>query len=304
MASTQWPGVLFFALPGVALAAPPSTGVLDLRGGPVGELTAKSLTLAHGLLAFLLVLGLVLELLRGPGQRRHYLSVVWRTLLVLGLLQAYPFLAGTVVKQFTSLGDSLASPDMSSVPLDVYRSAVAHGLGSLPQTQGAAAQAPSGGPAAGVLPPDVGTGVGGFLFTALLGALLVFSLCVSWVFAQLSSILIGFFYAIGPLALVFYVPGLDAPARWLRSLVTISCWPVVSSVLLHLASSVLGQTGQTDGAAATFFGLAASFLLCALTFTTPKICTALVGGVGNLFTEGAAAAARVASRAATTAMLR
>jgi hypothetical protein len=303
MSSAHWLPVLSLAFPGVALAATPSTGVLDLRGGPVGELTAKSLTLAHGLLAFLLLLGLVVELLRGPGQRRQYLGVVWRTLLVLGLLQAYPFLAGTVVKQFTSLGDSLASPDMSSVPLDVYRRAVANGLGSPSPAPGAAAQASSGSPVA-VLPPDVGTGVGGFLFTALLAALLVFSLCVSWVFAQLSSILISFFYAIGPLALVFYVPGLDAPARWLRSLVTVSCWPVVSSVLLHLASSILGQTGQTDGAAATFFGLASSFLLCALTFTTPKICTALVGGVGNLFTEGAAAAARVASRAATTAMLR
>ncbi|RPH65331.1 MAG: hypothetical protein EHM78_25555, partial [Myxococcaceae bacterium] len=53
--------------------APASWDVLDLRGGAVGALTGKTLGLAHGLLAFLFVLGLVVELLRGPGQRRRYL---------------------------------------------------------------------------------------------------------------------------------------------------------------------------------------------------------------------------------------
>ena len=85
----QW--ARLFAAAGVLLPtlarAAQGSDVLDLRGGAIGELTGKTLGVAHGLLAFLFVLSLVVELLRGPGQRRKYLGVVWRTLLVLALLR-------------------------------------------------------------------------------------------------------------------------------------------------------------------------------------------------------------------------
>src|SRR5277367_2338295 len=99
MGCPRWLGRAVLARPGLAFAGE----VLDLRAGPVGELTAKTLVLAHGLLAFLLVLGVTVELLRGPGQKRRYVPIVWRTLLVFGLLQAYTFLVGSVVKQCTVL---------------------------------------------------------------------------------------------------------------------------------------------------------------------------------------------------------
>jgi hypothetical protein len=283
-------GVLVLAAPGLALAA---TGdVLDLRTGAIGELTGKTVALAHGLLAFLLVLGVTVELLRGPGQRKRYLAILWRTLLVLGLLQAYTFLAGSVVKQCTALADSLTSPDSAAAPLDQYRSTVANGLA--PVTQQSA--------------PDQSSrpqGIGGLFFEVSVDVLVLVAQAITWVFTELSRILIAFFYAIGPLAIAFYVLGLDVPGRWFRSLVTVSCWPVVSSLLLRLSTSVLsGATLPTNGIGATFRGMSTSLLLCVLALATPKIASALVGGVGNLLGEGTSAAISVASGAAAVGVLR
>jgi hypothetical protein len=287
-------GVLAF--PTFALGA--VGDVLDLRVGAVGELTSKTLGLAHGLLAFLLVLGLTLELLRGPGQKRRYLAVIWRTLLVLGLLQAYTFLAGSVVKQCTALAQSLASQDSAASPLDQYRSAVAQSLAA------AGNSGPSGSSATGE-EPGRPSGVGGLFFEAAVDLVLFLAEAITWAFTELSRILIAFFYAIGPLALAFYVPGLDAPSRWFRSLVTVSFWPVVSSVLLHLSNSVLSDAAlPSTGLGATFRGMATSILLCVLALATPKIASALVGGVGNLLGEGASAAVSVASGAAAVGVLR
>jgi hypothetical protein len=289
-----WPCLSVAALlcPEAAFATG-ATEVLDLRGGAVGELTGKTLGLAHGLLAFLLVLGLVVELARGPGQKKHYLAVVWRTLVVLALLQAYGFLAGSVVKQCTSLAEVLAPRDSVEALLAKYRTAVTESFVSLRTPEGSARLSTGvagGSPAA----PDAAgkpDGVGGFLFDAVLALVLLLAQALQWVFTQLSRILIGFFYAIGPLALVFYVPGVDAPGRWLRHLVTVSCWPLVSALLLHLATSVLTRTNfSATGAGAVFGAVASSLLLCVLACATPKIASALVGGAGNLVSEGASAA--------------
>jgi hypothetical protein len=287
--------------PAGALAAG-STEVLDLRGGAIGELTGRTLSLAHGLLAFLLVFGLVVELARGPGQRKHYLGVVWRTLVVLALLQTYAFLAGSVVKQCTSLAQLLAPRDSVEALVAKYRTAV---------TESFVALAPGGGPpaiagtsaASPAAPGNARPGVGGFVFDALLVLLLLLAQAIQWVFTQLSRILIAFFYAIGPLALVFHVLGLDVPGRWLRHLVTVSCWPLVSAVLLHLAASVLTRTNFTaTGAGSVFGAVASSLLFCVLALATPRISSALVGGAGNLVSEGASVALAVGGAALSGAL--
>ena len=286
-----------FICPSLALAT--DGGALDLRSGAVGDLTARTLAIGHGLLAFLLVLGLVVQLLRGPGQPKHYLAVVWRTLLVLGLLQAYTFLAGSLVKQCASLSQSLANSD-AGAPLEEYRSAVTGRLAA------AASDESSGGATSNTAPPQEGkpTGLGGVLFDVIIGLIVLLASAVHWVFTELSRILISFFYVIGPMALAFYVPGLDAPGRWLRSLVTVSCWPVVSSLLLNLSTAVVTNTGlATTGAGANFGAVASSLLLCVLAFATPKIASALVGGVSNLLGEGARTALRIAGGAATAGLL-
>ena len=213
------------------MQAAPSPAVLDLQGGAIGELTGKTLGIAHGLLAFLLVLGLVRELLRGPGQRRHYLAVVWRSLLVLGLLQGYGFLAGSVVKQCTALAGVLAPAESVEALLEKYKTGIRETFGSADSSVATPA------------PDDTRPGgIGGVLFDAVLALVLLVAQAVQWVFTQLSRLLIGLFYALGPLALVFHVLGLDVPGRWFRNLVTVSCWPAVSALLLHLAASVLTRT--------------------------------------------------------------
>jgi hypothetical protein len=285
-------GVAVFGLSNRAFAA---NDALDLQGGSVGALTAQTLGLAHGLLAFLLVLGLVLELLRGPAQKKQYLAVLWRTLVVLALLQTYTFLAGSVVKLCTSLAHTLARQDASGSPLEHFHSSVAQSFsesaatGAVSPGTAAAAEAESAAQAASP------SSVGGLLFDAGVTLLQMVAQAIHWAFTQLSRVLIAFFYAIGPLALVFYVPGLDAPGRWLRSLVTVCCWPLVSSLLLNLCSAVLDRSKlPATGAGAAFEGVASSLLLCILAFATPRIASALVGGAGNLIGEGAAAALRVA----------
>ena len=265
----------------------PSPAVLDLQGGAIGELTGKTVGIAHGLLAFLLVLGLVRELLRGPGQRRHYLAVVWRSLLVLGLLQGYGFLAGSVVKQCTALAGVLAPAGSVEALLEKYKTGIRETFGS--------ADSSVATPAADDTRPG---GIGGVLFDAVLALVLLVAQAVQWVFTQLSRLLIGVFYALGPLALVFHVLGLDVPGRWFRNLVTVSCWPAVSAVLLHLAASVLTRTDfDAAGTGSVFGAIASSLLLCAMAFATPRIASALVGGVGNLVTEGASAVMGVATGA-------
>jgi hypothetical protein len=265
-----------------------SPDVIDLHGGAIGELTGKTLGIAHGLLAFLLVLSLVRELLRGPGQRRQYLLVVWRALLVLGLLQGYGFLAGSVVKQCTALAGVLAPAESIDGLLEKYRTSVRDTFGT----------GDSKSPGAGMAAADDTRpgGIGGVLFDAVLALVLIVAQAVQWVFTQLSRLLIGFFYAIGPLALVFHVLGLDVPGRWLRNLIVVSCWPAVSALLLHLAASVLTRTELT-GAGNVFGAIASSLLLCAMAFATPRIASALVGGVGNLLTEGASAVMGMATGA-------
>jgi hypothetical protein len=286
-----------FLVPGAALAADGDT--LDLKGGAVGELTAKTLALAYGLLAFLVVLGLVVELLRGPGQRRRYLSVVWRTLLVFGLLQAYTFLAGSVVKQCTSLAQGLSSQSAGEAPLQQYLRAVER---SFPEAFGPKSAGTSPPATPGVGPPPFqgsdGPGLGGLVFGTVVELLKVVSFAINWVFTELSRVLIAFFYAIGPLALVFHVPGLDAPGRWFRSLVTVSCWPLVSSLLLQLSAAVLSRVSlPASSAGAAFGGVASALLLVVLAFATPRIASALVGGVGNLLGEGASVAFAAAGSA-------
>jgi hypothetical protein len=269
------PGVLVLEL----LATPGE--VLDLRTGAVGALTQKTLGLAHGLLALLLVLGLVRELLRGPGQPRRYLAVVWRALLVLLLLQGYGFLAGSIVQTCTALSASLVPADSVAQLFEAHRAAVAASLGSGPPGASADTAAAS-------------SGIGGILFDALLALLLLIGQAIQWVFSQLSRVLISFFYAVGPLALVFHVPGLDVPGRWLRHLVTVSCWPVVSALLLHLSAALVTHARPAStGTGAVFGALASSLLLSALAVATPRVASAVVGGVGNLLGTGAAAVASV-----------
>jgi hypothetical protein len=284
-------------VPCAALAA--DGDALDLKGGAVGELTAKTLALAYGLLAFLVVLGLVVELLRGPGQRRRYLSVVWRTLLVFGLLQAYTFLAGSVVKQCTSLAQGLSSQSPDQAPLQLYLRAVERSFPEAfgPQARGAAPPA-ANRPGPGPSVDTDGSGLGGYVFGTFVDVLKLVAFAINWVFTELSRVLIAFFYAIGPLALVFHVPGLDAPGRWFRSLVTVSCWPLVSTLLLQLSAAVLSRVSvPASGAGAAFGGVASALLLVVLAFATPKIASALVGGVGNLLGEGASVALGAAGSA-------
>jgi len=292
-------GFLIMGIPGTAHAANGDT--LDLSGGTVGALTLKTLAIAHGFLAFLLVLSVVLELLRGPVRRKQYLAVVWRTLVVLGLLQAYTFLAGSAVKLCTSLAQVLATEEASAASLQQYQASVVQ-LFAAADVSASQSNADARAGRSATHPPvdefKPAGGVGGYLFDAVIAVLLLLAEAIHWVFTELSRILIAFLYSIGPLALVLYVPGFDTPIRWLRSLITVSCWPLVSAVLLNLSTSALNRTtADQSGAGAAFAALASSLLLCSLAFATPKIASVLVGGAGNLIAEGARAALKVASGA-------
>src|SRR5262244_2757829 len=89
------------------------------------------------------------------GDPRRYLAVVWRALLVLGLLQGYGFLAGSIVQTCTALSASLAPADSVAQLVEAHRAAIAAALGT-----------DAGGTSKDN--PAASSGLGGILFDALL----------------------------------------------------------------------------------------------------------------------------------------
>src|SRR5436309_1340240 len=89
--------VLTLAIPALALAGN-GPAVLDLSSGVPKELLGKTLGLARRLWVFCFVLGLVLEAFgSSPTARRDYGGCIWRGLIILVLLSAYPRIFGSVI---------------------------------------------------------------------------------------------------------------------------------------------------------------------------------------------------------------
>lgn len=295
--------------PAVALAAGPEA--LSLKTGAPAELLAKTLGIARGLFALSLIVGLLVEAFGGsPDRPKSYGSVAWRALVVVALLAVYPKLFGTVVVTAEAVAARIA-------PQEVWDRFAEHAEKSarqMAEREQRRASATAEGGQAGTL--DVLTSssfvanyVGGALFDSLVAMLVMVGQAFQWVFGQLARILLALFYIVGPLALVFHIPAPSRTAgKWFAAFVTIACWPVLSAVLLAIATSLMYRTNDSalDSEFATAFGAVASALLMVvMNLAVPLLASAIVGGtVRNIAATslagvmaGAALATRTGARA-------
>ena len=252
---------------------------------------------AYWLLVCALVIGLVLEgLMRPPGRERDLPGVGFRFLTMLVFLKAYPIVCGTVVNTADSIADAIAP----KATWEKYAQMRETYFKSIYDTQPSVA---TGQPADGSLlsrasslldgvasgSKFVGAYFGGALFDGLLALMIALGQACQWVFAQLSQVVLAFFFVVGPLAIACNVPlGVNSAGRWFQNFVTVACWPVGSALLLALSTDLMfqGHDSLEKGSAATAWGaLASTLLIVVLNLCVPLLCSAIVGGaVRNIVT--------------------
>lgn len=295
-------GVALVVLPALAEAAGPEA--LSLKSGAPAELLGKTLAIARGLFALSLVLGLLVEAFGGsPDKPKSYGGVAWRALVVVALLAGYPRLFGTVVVTAEAIADRIA-------PQEIWDRFAKQSEESARQMVERERAAPKEGGPTGTM--DVLTSsnvvahyVGGALFDSLVAMLVMLGQACQWVFGQLSRIILALFYILGPLALVFHIPAPSRTAgKWFSAFVTIACWPILSAVLLAIATSLMFRTDDAamHSEVGTAFGAVCSALLMVvMNLAVPLLASALVGGavrnIAGTSLVGAAMAASMSARA-------
>ena len=103
-----------------------------------------------------------------------------------------------------------------------------------------------------------------------------------WVIQEMAKVLAILLYALGPLAVVFSMPKTsDSLSRWLRTLITILAWPILSAVMLNIISSA-GLKGL-EGASPAFASIAMALLMGVCAAAVPAVASSLVGsGMGAI----------------------
>ncbi|HEY8210297.1 MAG TPA: hypothetical protein VIG99_22590, partial [Myxococcaceae bacterium] len=274
-------GVALMVLPALAHAAGPEA--LSLKSGAPAELLGKTLALARGLFALSLVLGLLVEAFgSSPDKPKSYGGVAWRALVVVALLAGYPRLFGSVVVTAEAIAARIAPQEI----WDRFAQQSEQSARQMVEREHQRA-APKEGGQPGTL--DVLTSsnvvvnyVGGALFDSLVAMLVMLGQACQRVFGQLSRIILALFYVLGPLALVFHIPGPSRTAgKWFAAFVTIACWPILSAVLLAIATSLMFRTD--DAAMHTEMGTAfgavcSALLMVVMNLAVPLLASAIVGG--------------------------
>ena len=268
--------------PAAVLAAGPQA--LSLKDGAPAELLGKTLAIARGLFALALVVGLAVEAFGGsPDRPKNYGGVVWRSLVVLVLLGSYSKIFGTVIVTAEAIAERIA-PDEVWDRFAAHTEASVNAMTEREQRRAAASTERGEISSAELLSSSnfVANYVGGAVFDTLVSLAVMLGQAFQWVFGQLSRILLALFYVVGPLALVFYIPGASRTAsKWFSAFVTIASWPILSAILLAIATSLMYRTNDEalNSRFATAFGaVASSLLIVVLNVAVPILASAIVGG--------------------------
>lgn len=262
--------------PTTALAGEMTTA-LSLGGG----WGMQTLGIARGLFPFMLLLSLVIELVfRDPAQPASFRGPLWRAAIIFVLLVPLSIpgyrnttVFGWCVFGMAGLSDSITD---SVAPKDVWKKFKAVNA----KWQDELVQAKkSGDLGAG---EALGAGIGGYIFGALIGLALLIGQGAMWVIQEMAKVLAILLYALGPLAVVFSMPKTsDSLSRWLRTLITILAWPVLSAVMLNIISSA-GLKGL-EGASPAFASIATALLMGVCAAAVPAVASSLVGsGMGAI----------------------
>ena len=112
--------------------------------------------------------------------------------------------------------------------------------------------------------------------------------------SRCAQVLIAFFYVVGPLALIDNIPSHSGTGgRWFRAFCTVCCWPLVSSILLRLATALtsnIQNRNQSGAGSGVLDSVVALSLMVALSFAAPALAASLVGGaIHNVVAPGAIA---------------
>ncbi len=260
-------------VPSLAFAA---EGVsIDLRGGVPKQLLGSTLGLAWSLTVFFFLVAMLYEAFgRSPLERRDYAGCVFRTVVVLVLLQFYGGIFGSVFT-FTQGIASRVAPDSAHSEFAKKTKEI---LIQQLVDAGVKTDSPDYGEKAVGLADALLATVGGHIFDSMMMMILLVAELAHWLFSTLGSIVAVFFYVVGPLAIVASIPkdsGLGG--RWFRQFLTYALWPVVSGLILQLTLAIGIDGAQLDSLAGTAGSMAVSLILIGTALMVPKIASLIVG---------------------------
>jgi hypothetical protein len=254
---------VLFGTPSTALAGE-MTSALSFAG----QWSASTTGYARALFPALLLVAFVVEIVfRDPSSPPSFRHSIWRAAIVLALLvpvggqTLYSSLCGALA----GLSDSMAS---TLAPTDPW----AEFARVAEQWQDRLAEAKRDGEDGAFAAQ-----IGGLVFTTVLSLGLLLGQGAMWVMKTLASVLVILLYALGPLALVFWIPfKSDSLGRWLRTFLTVLTWPVMSAVILAIITKASLQ--GLDGASPAFASIATALLLGVTALAVPVVSSSLVGG--------------------------
>lgn len=236
--------------------------------GFAGQWSASTAGYARALFPALLLVAFIVEIVfRDPSSPPSFRNSVWRGAIVLALVMPVggQTLYGALCGALAGLADGMAATLAPSDPwADFARVAE--------QWQERLAVAKAGNEDG-----SIAAQVGGVFFASLLSLALLLGQSAMWVMTQLASVLVVLLYALGPLALVFWLPlKSDSFGRWLRTFLTVLTWPVMSAVILGIITKA--SLRGLDGASPAFATLATALLLGVTALAVPVVSSSLVGG--------------------------
>lgn len=223
---------------------------------------------ARALFPALLLVAFVVEIVfRDPATPPSFRHSVWRAAIVLALLSPVgsQTLYGSLCGALAGLSDGMAA---TLAPADPWAEFARVAEQWQDKLSDAKRNNEDGAIAAQI---------GGLVFTTVLSLGLLLGQGAMWVMKTLASVLIILLYALGPLALVFWIPiKSDSLGRWLRTFLTVLTWPVMSAVLLAIITKA--SLRGLDGASPAFASIATALLLGVTALAVPVVSSSLVGG--------------------------
>jgi len=254
---------LSLVVPSIALAGEMSTALSF-----AAQWGASTTGYARALFPALLLVAFVVEIVfRDPATPPSFRHSVWRAAVVLALLSPVgsQTLYGSLCGALAGLSDGMAA---TLAPADPW----AEFARVAEQWQDRLADAKRNNEDGAIAAQ-----IGGLVFTTVLSLGLLLGQGAMWVMKTLASVLVILLYALGPLALVFWIPiKSDSLGRWLRTFLTVLTWPVMSAVLLAIITKA--SLRGLDGASPAFASIATALLLGVTALAVPVVSSSLVGG--------------------------
>lgn len=256
-------GFAALVFPSVAFA-----GEMGNALGFAGQWGASTLGYARALFPAVLITALVVEIVfRDPSAPPSFRNSLWRAAIVLALLAPVgnQTLYGRLCGALAGLSDGMASSLGPSDPWGDFEKTASKWQEDISKAKAANEDG------------SIAAQVGGLFFASLISLALLLGQSALWVMTQFASVLVVLLYALGPLALVFWLPvKSDSLGRWLRTFVTVLTWPVMSALLLAIITRA--SLSGLNGASPAFASLATALLLGVTAFAVPVVSSGLVGG--------------------------